>query len=244
MGLTLQMLGTGSAFSKKNYNNNALLQGDDFNLLIDCCITAPVSLHELGYNWEQMDACLVTHLHGDHVGGLEEFAFQMKYIYGKKPTLYIADTLVNVLWENTLKGTMTQEGMDSLSHFFDVHPLKEGQTYNLFPNLTVEIIRTPHIAGKNSYSLLLNDTIFYSADMTFQPDLLKELVYERGVNTIFHECQLTGVGEVHTTLDELKSLPEDIKSMISLMHYGDNAAEFEGKTSGMPFLQQHQVYEL
>lgn len=48
MGLQLQMLGTGSAFAKKNYNNNALLLGDDFTLMIDCGITAPTSLYQLG----------------------------------------------------------------------------------------------------------------------------------------------------------------------------------------------------
>ncbi|ANS76548.1 MBL fold metallo-hydrolase [Paenibacillus yonginensis] len=244
MGLQLQMLGTGSAFAKKNYNNNALLLGDDFTLMIDCGITAPASLYQLGKNFGDIDACLITHIHGDHVGGLEEFGFQCKFIYQKRPVLYIAETLVKPLWENTLKGAMGEEGVDSLDAFFDVRPLKEGQTYELFKGLTVEIFRTPHMPGKNSYSLLLNGDVFYSADMTFQPDLVYKLVNERGVRRIFHECQLTGQGAVHTTLEELKSFPEPIKAMISLMHYGDEFDQFEGKTDGMDFLKQHKIYDI
>ncbi|WP_223066424.1 MBL fold metallo-hydrolase [Paenibacillus caui] len=244
MELQLQMLGTGNAFAKTNYNNNALVYSNDFTLLIDCGITAPVSLYELGRNWGQIDACLITHIHADHVGGLEEFAFQMKYVYKRRPVLYIAESLVQPLWDHTLKGGMSQENMNTLADFFEVRPLQEGNIYSLFPSLTVQLIRTPHITGKNSYSLVLNGDIFYSADMTFQPELLKKLVYERGVKRIFHECQLIGPGEVHTTLEELKSLPEDIRSLISLMHYGDEFTDFEGKTSGMPFLKQHQIYEL
>lgn len=41
MSLQLQMLGTGSAFAKKYFNNNALLGDGSFTLLIDCGITAP-----------------------------------------------------------------------------------------------------------------------------------------------------------------------------------------------------------
>ncbi|WP_138494462.1 MBL fold metallo-hydrolase [Paenibacillus pinistramenti] len=244
MGLQLQMLGTGNAFAKKNYNNNALLLGDNFTLMIDCGITAPASLYQLGKSFGDIDACLITHIHGDHVGGLEEFAYQCKFVYNKRPVLYIADTLVQRLWENTLKGAMGEDGVDGLEAFFEVRPLQEGQPYELFKGLTVELFRTPHMPGKNSYSLLLNGDIFYSADMTFQPELLRKLVDERGVRRIFHECQLTGKGEVHTTLDELKSLPQPIKSMISLMHYGDHFAEFEGKTDGMDFLKQHTAYEI
>lgn len=244
MGLKLQMLGTGSAFAKRNYNNNALFHSRDAKLLIDCGITAPLSLHQLGFNWGEIDACLITHMHADHVGGLEEFAFQMKYIYGRRPVLYMARPLVEPLWEHTLKGGLAQDGMDKLEDFFDLRPLDEGESRELVPGLAAELIRTPHIPGKNSYSVLINGGIFYSADMTFQPELLKQLVYERGVKRILHECQLTGRGEVHTTLEELKSLPEDIRSMISLMHYGDEAERFAGRADGMPLLKQHEIYEL
>lgn len=244
MGLKLQMLGTGSAFAKRNYNNNALIHSDSHKLLIDCGITAPISLHEMGYDWGNLDACLITHMHADHVGGLEEYAFQMKYVYRRRPVLYIAESLVHPLWENTLKGGLLQEGMEHLDDFFDIRTLNEGETRELIPGISAELIRTPHIPGKNSYSILINGHIFYSADMTFQPELLKQLVYKRGVDRIFHECQLTGAGEVHTTLEELKSLPEDIRSLISLMHYGDEADEFAGRTDGMPLLKQHQLYEL
>lgn len=219
MGLKLQMLGTGSAFAKRNYNNNALIYGDGFTLMIDCGITAPLSLHQLGKTWVDIDAVLITHMHADHVGGLEEFAFQMKYVFGRRPVLYIADTLAGPIWEHTLKGGLAQDGMDRLEDLFEVHLLEEGVTARLHDSIQVRLIHTPHIPGKNSYSLVLNDDIFYSADMTFQPELLKSLV-DKGCRRIFHECQLTGPGQVHTTLDELLSLPETVREKIMLMHYG------------------------
>lgn len=245
MTVKMQMLGTGSAFAKNYFNNNALLLGSGYNLLIDCGITAPLAMHELGRSFEEIDAVLITHLHADHVGGLEELALTLRHKTGRKMTLLLAEALVDPLWEHTLMGGLYQEGITtSLDDVFHVRPLHPDTNYSLSPEINVHLLRTPHIPGKDSYSLLLNEEIFYSADMTFEPKLLTGLVRNRGCRKIYHDCQLEGPGVVHTTLNELKSLPEDIRSRISLMHYGDEKPDYIGRTAGMDFLEQHVIYEL
>lgn len=122
--------------------------------------------------------------------------------------------------------------------------LKPDTPHILSGEITLELLRTPHIRGKDSYSLLLNSTVFYSADMIFQPELLLKLVRKQGIRTIFHECQLAGKGVIHTSLDQLLSLPPDIRERISLMHYSDEKPSYEGKTGEMAFLEQQAVYPL
>lgn len=245
MKLQLQMLGTGSAFAKTYYNNNALIFDKNFTLLLDCGVTAPIALHHLGRSFESVDAVLITHIHADHVGGLEELAFKLKMMYNRKLPLYIAETLVTPLWENTLRGGLFQEGyITCLEDIFDVHPLKTGVAVDISPGIRAELIHTQHIPGKDSYSIYFNERIFYSADMIFTPELLAQLINERGCEVILHECQLEGRGEVHTTLQELLSLPEHIQQQIYLMHYGDNMQNYLGKTHVMKFLEQHRLYEL
>ncbi|QDH19772.1 MBL fold metallo-hydrolase [Saccharibacillus brassicae] len=242
--MNLQMIGTGNAFAKKYFNNNALIEQDGFKLLIDCGITAPLALYELGIGMEELDAVLVTHTHGDHVGGLEEYGFQMKFKHGRRPVLLLPEALVDPLWQNTLSGGMTQEGLEKLEDAFDVRALRVGDVQELAPNLCVELVPTSHIAGKKSYSLILNRDVFYSADMTFEPELLTTLVRDRGIRRILHEVQLEGPGAVHTTLDELLSLPEEMQSIIKLMHYADNKEQFVGRTGKMEFLEQGLVYPI
>ncbi|MNM11663.1 putative metallo-hydrolase YycJ [compost metagenome] len=245
MTLQLQMLGTGSAFAKNYYNNNALLITPDYTLLVDCGFTGPLAMYDLGRSFDEVDAVLVTHIHADHIGGLEELAFSLRSRGARKMTLLLAEALIDPLWEHTLMGSMYQEGkITRLEDIFDVRPIVPGMPCRLSRDLTVNLIQTPHIPGKLSYSLLLNDDIFYSADMTFEPELLTNLVRNQGCRLIFHDCQLEGPGVVHTTLEELKSLPEDVRSVISLMHYGDEKPDYVGRTDGMPFLEQHVVYPL
>lgn len=241
--MKIQMIGTGNAFSKKFDNNNALIDIEGFRLLVDCGITLPKALDEMGISFTELDAVLISHIHGDHVGGLEEYAFQMMFKYNRKPILYIADQLVEPLWEQTLRGGLSQGELNALEHFFDVRPITPGQVIELYPGLTVELLQTDHIPGKLSYSILFNQRFFYSADMRFDAKLLSQLI-DRGVETIFHDCQLETPAAVHAGLDELLTLPEDIQSKIWLMHYGDTIESFRGKTGSMRIVERHKVYSV
>jgi ribonuclease BN (tRNA processing enzyme) len=237
------MLGTGSAFAKVFYNNNALLTVDGQSLLIDCGITAPRAFYDLGYTFNDVDAILITHIHADHVGGLEELAFQMKFIYRRQPILYIADTLVETLWENTLRGGLEQDEFRSLNDYFDVRPLQEGVRTELIPGLNVKLIATQHIPKKPNYSLVFNDSFYYSGDTVYDSDLIHSLV-DHGVRVIFHDCQLHPPGVVHASLSQLLTLPESIQKRMYLMHYGDDQPNYVGSTGLMRFVEQHRIYRI
>lgn len=241
--MNIRMIGTGSAFAKKYDNNNALIETNGFRLLVDCGITLPKALHQQGITFPELDAVLISHIHGDHVGGLEEYAFQMMFKYNRKPVLYIADTLIEPLWEHTLRGGLTQEPLVKLEDFFEVRPIEPNVQYELHPGLTVKLLQTKHIANKPSYSFLFNQRFFYSADMRFDPGLLQQLVDE-GVTTIYHDCQLEAPGVVHASLEELLRLPEAIQRKTWLMHYGDAIEQYEGQTGYMRIVEQHKQYEI
>ena len=239
--MNIQMIGTGSAFAKKHYNNNALIESCGKKILLDCGITLPYALHELGYNFGQLDAILISHIHGDHVGGLEELAFQMYFNYQRKPVLYIAEPLLTPLWEHTLRGGLAQGDFTSLSDYFEVQLLKPNEASQFTDELYIMPIQTDHIPGKVSYSFIINNKFFYSADMQFDRELLQSL-HEQGIETFFHDCQLESPGNVHACLEDLLTLPEAIQKKMWLMHYGDAIDEYIGKTGYMRIVEQGKTY--
>ena len=241
--LEILMLGTGNAFAKKYFNNNALLYRGDYTLLIDCGVTAPLSLYKIGLPLDAINAIIITHIHADHTGGLEEFAYRMKFQYLGKPVLYVPDTLVEMLWDHSLRGGLEQGNWRSLDAYFEVRRIREGEPVDLHDGLAVEIIRTEHIPGKLSYSLLFNNSFFYTSDMKFDPELVTDLVRKRGC-VVFHDCQFVSPGEVHASLEELLTLPEDVQSKIYLMHYADDRERYEGRTGRMRFVEQHVRYAI
>jgi hypothetical protein len=81
--MTLRFLGTGGAFSRRYGTTCSLVtfpNGERW--LIDCGRQAPDQLWHVGLDWHKIDGQIVTHVHGDHIFGLEDFAFQRYYQAG------------------------------------------------------------------------------------------------------------------------------------------------------------------
>ncbi|OPH47671.1 MBL fold metallo-hydrolase [Paenibacillus ferrarius] len=248
MSLQIQMLGTGSAFAKTLYNTSALVRSTNGNVLIDCGYSTPKSLHEINIQPDQIDGIIISHIHADHVGGLEEMAFRLLYEFNHKKTkLFLTQSIAAILWENTLKGGMynPSDGFTRIEDYFEIVLIDEHIPTEILPGFTVEMITTMHIPHKPNYSLFINDRTFYSADTQFNAELLmQEVVNKRNCHTILHDCQLSGYGAIHATLEQLLTLPHDIQERIYLMHYGDNMMNYIGKTGSMRFIQQHEVLTL
>ncbi len=108
--IELRVLGSGAAFSRRYGTTCSVLtlpSGDCW--LIDCGRQAPEQLAEAGLGWHRITGQLVTHVHGDHVYGLEEFAFVRYYTRGEqleavmkggaRPRLAAHSAVLSELWE-------------------------------------------------------------------------------------------------------------------------------------------------
>ncbi len=166
--LTLTFLGVGSAFAKRNFNSNALIEAwkkgpdeqeaPDDTLLIDFGCSGPLALHQLmqkpgfGYlshkgkiNYPAIRRVFVTHQHADHIGGLEEMAMMNVYVYSDrekgrhfKPQIISSLSILMNLWDQSLKG-----GMSAMS----------GR-YVLLQDYFFILAIQPGEAGKDHFSML------------------------------------------------------------------------------------------
>lgn len=107
--MKLLFLGAGSGIGTdfENFQSNMLLLTDSGKkLLIDCGTDIRFSLTKLGYHSQDIDAVYISHLHADHIGGIEWFAFQRKFASqpNQKPHLIIHEHLVDLLWNSSLSG--------------------------------------------------------------------------------------------------------------------------------------------
>jgi ribonuclease BN (tRNA processing enzyme) len=100
--------GTGSAWSYHFGNTSAILEAGEERLLLDCGHTVPGRLKQMGLSLQDFSGVVITHLHGDHIYGLEEWGFRNLLVWKTRPRLFIAQPLASPLWRSVLCGTMGQ----------------------------------------------------------------------------------------------------------------------------------------
>ena len=72
-------LGTGNAFTSNGRDNASVLLDGTFKVLFDCSPQTISSLRKLNLAPNQIDYIFISHLHGDHSGGLPFFLLNLKH---------------------------------------------------------------------------------------------------------------------------------------------------------------------
>lgn len=79
--MKLTFLGSGDAFgSGGRFNTCFLLESGAKRILVDCGASSMIAIRKFGIDPATIDAVLVTHLHGDHFGGLPFFLLDAQLI--------------------------------------------------------------------------------------------------------------------------------------------------------------------
>jgi ribonuclease BN (tRNA processing enzyme) len=84
-------LGTGDAFgSGGRLQSSALVRSEHASVLVDCGGSTLAALRARGLDPSSIDAILLTHLHGDHFGGVPFFIMDAHYASARRLPLVVA----------------------------------------------------------------------------------------------------------------------------------------------------------
>ena len=232
--MKLTFLGTGSFFVLgDNFHSNMILEDEDKDkfLLIDCGTDIRRSLDDAGKEPTNIDGVYITHLHGDHAGGLEWLAL-MSYFYPDyegKPTLYINKGMAEDVWDMIKGGIcILDDKIATLNTYFDVVEVDQDEGFS-WNGVKFDIVPSRHVINNDGY-------IMYSYGLSFEVDGKKYWItgdscearfYNSGLlknqykkhDVIFHDCETFEVSSVHSKYSEMKELPDEIKEKILLYHY-------------------------
>jgi ribonuclease BN (tRNA processing enzyme) len=252
--LSLFFLGTGSAFTKTNFQTNLLVIKGKDHILIDCGSLCSRALKKYGQSIKNIDNFHITHSHADHTGGLEEAAFMNMYGANKTLNMYITPEYRDILWEDTLKGGLSYSEYSNgstltFNDYFKLRPLKvlsvaEGSPRPLYEtycgSINLKVFRTIHVPNRrggwnetfNSTGVVIDDRVVFTGDTIFDKELLDWLcVRFPKTEAIFHDCQMFK-GGVHASYDELLTLPAEMRKKIFLCHYSDIRKGFTPRRDG------------
>lgn len=91
MTIRLQFLGSGDAFgSGGRFQACIAVRTAASNLLLDCGASSVIAMKRFGVDPASIDAILISHVHGDHFGGIPFFILDAQFISKRDKPLMIA----------------------------------------------------------------------------------------------------------------------------------------------------------
>jgi len=251
--MKITFLGSGSAFCLKNYQSNILIENNGKRLLFDCGTDIRWSLNEVGLTALDIDAVYISHLHSDHIGGLEYLAFYT-YFSKKRIKLFGNSDIIKNLWNKCLSGGLESlQTIDAdLNTYFDVEKVSTNKSFE-FSDIDFKLVQTIHVIADysivKSYGLMFSvysktkehKVIFITSDTQFAPSQIKDFINISDIT--FHDCEIGFESRVHAHYNDLKLLPSKFKEKIWLYHYNDEALPDAQKDGFLGFVKKGQVFE-
>jgi ribonuclease BN (tRNA processing enzyme) len=188
--MRFKFLGSGDAFgSGGRLNTCFLVDRGESRFLIDCGASAMISLHRFDIDPNSIDLILISHLHGDHFGGLPFFLLHSALVARRERRLRIAGppglaARLEALREAMFPGSTSKES----GFVIDLVEIEPGAQVVLDDGLAVTAFEVVHTSGAPSLALRIacdGKVLAYSGD-TAWTDVLLEVA--RDADLFVTEC--------------------------------------------------------
>lgn len=246
--MDIQVLGVGNAFTARHYNTSFLVRSKNL-YLIDGPPGLFRLLKECGISRESLGRVVVTHVHGDHVAGLEALILWRRYHLNQKTRLYTTRPIFEKM-QSAFFSAFRETFDSSLVTIVDTTPedyvewieLSEDAPTYLEEGLSVETRYNWHPTPTLGLKFTSRyGSVGISGDTCYRPRLLKALRKEGKLSEdryaklagawlwesdlIYHEADRGGEKSPHTQEVDLMALPQETRNKIRLIHLPDDFRE-------------------
>jgi ribonuclease BN (tRNA processing enzyme) len=224
MAVTLEVLGCGDAFGAGGrFHSCYLLAAGDELTLVDCGASAPAALQQREIAQPDIGMVLLTHLHGDHFGGVPFLLLDAAYNRRRARPLVIAgpeglDARISGALEVLFPGAPARVRQHVPLSYVEL----AERTATDLDGLRVTPFPVQHPSGAPSYALRVEmggRTIAFSGDAAWDPVLL-----EASRNADLFVCECTAYRDpvpYHVSLTDLQGHASELSAQrVLLTHLG------------------------
>jgi ribonuclease BN (tRNA processing enzyme) len=176
MGATVRFLGSGDAFgSGGRFQTCIQLRSDDANVLLDCGASSLIAMRRFGVQPADIEAIILSHLHGDHFGGIPFFILDAQFFSPRSSPLFIAgpegvESRVKEAMEVLFPGSSKTRQKFEI-HFIELHDRTPAEV----AGVTVTPFEVVHASGAKPFALRVEAggrTVACSGDTEWSDSLI------------------------------------------------------------------------
>ena len=174
--VTVQFLGSGDAFgSGGRFQACISVRAEGSHLLLDCGATSLVAMKRLGVDPSSVDAVIVTHLHGDHFGGIPFLVLDAQFARRERPLVVAGPPGLRERVPRAME--VLFPGSSAVERKFELRlvelPARMATAVGAFVVTGYEV---PHASGAPAYALRLacgDKVVAYSGDAEWSEALVE-----------------------------------------------------------------------
>ncbi|MGC1244559.1 MAG: MBL fold metallo-hydrolase [Chryseosolibacter sp.] len=221
----VKCLGCGDAFgSGGRLQTSFYIRAGGKGILLDCGASTLIALRKEKLTPDDIDVILITHLHGDHFGGLPFILCEILALARRKKTLTIIGP--PAIRERTLQALACfYPGIAPTAESPIVFKIYTAGVKMEFEGLQIEACEAIHSPDSHPHSLRLEadqKVVVFSGDTEWSENLIK---ISRGADLFICECSsYAGAMPGHLSLKQLLLHVDRIEAkQIVLTHLGEDA---------------------
>jgi ribonuclease BN (tRNA processing enzyme) len=247
--MRVTIIGCGDAFgSGGRFNTCFMVETGQATLLVDCGASTPVALNARGIDHCKIDGIILSHLHGDHFGGLPFLLLDAQFFNRRDRPLLIAgppgtQARLAALLEVSFPGATANAWRFS----WNVMEIEVGRPTDVLGH-AVTTTEVMHYSGAPSTAVRLSDgqkLFAYSGDTEWAEPLVS---VADGADLMIIECYAyAGRISGHISWDILKPRIADLKArriMVTHMNPSMLARLDEVKATGIEIAEDGKVIDL
>ena len=222
--MKLTVIGCGDAFGSGGRRQTSyLLESGSSRVLIDCGATTSMGFNALGLDPNAVGSIVISHLHGDHFGGLVWWLIHALYVGKRREPLAVwgppgIEARFNAACDALFPGTR------GVARTFDMrfHEMSEGKDLTI-AGFAVSAFEVVHPSGAPSHALRFVDgkkVFAFTGDSEWTASLIEA---GRGADLYMMECyRFAGVPTYHMSWESIRPNLDAIGAKrILLTHMSD-----------------------
>jgi ribonuclease BN (tRNA processing enzyme) len=241
--MRLHVLGCGDAFgSGGRHQSGYLFEASDRLFLLDCGPTTLLAMKRAGFAPRRLDAIILSHLHGDHFGGIPFFFIEYLYQHPPATPVTIAgppDTRERVMELcKVMYGSGKSPAQSTPFTFQILHPKESASVKGIevFP------FRVPHQTGDISLALKVTyegRRVLFSGDSAWTDEFI---AHANGMDLFLCECSFfTEQPALHINYQQLRANRERLEcKKLLLTHLGEEMLARKNELE-IPFAEDGMV---